>query len=92
MRRNWLIRTALALVLATFMSSLAIVTSPPSVTEAARQAPRGPLPNCVYDEFDNAGLGCIPDDSVGTATIGGTFSQAGTFTVSTEPPIAPCFH
>ncbi|MEM9514407.1 MAG: PKD domain-containing protein [Actinomycetota bacterium] len=92
MSRRWTRRGALLTAFAVLATALVVASlARPEPAEAARQAPSGPLPNCVVDDFGTPGLGCAPNGESFGAAVGGKFGQNGSFTITSSPGgLAPC--
>lgn len=88
-RRQGRARLAIATVLGLLATLVVTVAAPPAGVVQAVPAPTSPLPSCVYDEDDNAGLGCAPGELGAVAT--GTFASDSSFVIDAgEIGFAPC--
>jgi PKD repeat protein len=88
-RRHGRARLAIATVLGLLATLVVMVAAPPAGVVQAVPAPTSPLPSCVYDENDNAGLGCAPGELGGIAA--GTFASDSSFVIDAgEIGFAPC--
>lgn len=88
-RRQGRARLAIATVLGLLATLVVTVAAPPAGVVQAIPAPTAPLPSCVYDEDDNAGLGCAPGELGAVAT--GTFASDSSFVIDAgEIGFAPC--